>query len=123
MRVFESFLKDIENLEHRSRTEEVLNWIINSYPKLVPKIKWNQPIFTDHDTFIIGFSVAKNHLAVSPELVGINHFSEEIVKSGYEHSKMLIRIPWSSPVDYSLLERIIEFNILDKVDCSTFWRK
>ncbi|NRG47411.1 iron chaperone, partial [Bacillus sp. CRN 9] len=30
---------------------------------------------------------------------------------------------WDSPVDFSLLEKMIEFNILDKADCSTFWRK
>jgi uncharacterized protein YdhG (YjbR/CyaY superfamily) len=31
-------------------------------------------MFTDHGIFIIGFSVAKHHLAVSPESTGINHF-------------------------------------------------
>ena len=123
MKVFEDFLNNIANLEHRARTKQVLKWVNNNYPNLEPKVKWNQPMFTDHGTFIIGFSVAKNHLSVSPELVGIDHFSDEIVKSGYEHSKMLIRIPWDSPIDYPLLEKIIEFNILDKADCSTFWRK
>ena len=123
MKIFEGFLMDIEDLKQRNRIEEVLKWVNNNYPNLEAKVKWNQPMFTNHGTFIIGFSVAKNHLAVSPELVGINHFSDEIVKSGYEHSKMLIRIPWNTPVDYSLLERIIKFNVLDKADCSTFWRK
>lgn len=123
MKVFANYLTDIENPEHRTRTEEVLNWVTNNYPDLVPKIAWNQPMFTDHGTFIIGFSTAKNHLAVTPEIEGINRFSNEITKSGYEHSKMLIRIPWDKSVDYSLLEKIIGFNILDKADCSTFWRK
>ena len=89
----------------------------------MPKIAWNQPMFTDHDTYIIGFSVAKQHLAVAPERAGINHFSDEIVQAGYGHTKQLVRIQWNSPVDFSLLEKMIEFNILDKADCSTFWRK
>lgn len=80
-------------------------------------------MFTDHGTFIIGFSVAKHHLAVAPERSGINHFSDEIVTAGYDHTKELVRIQWDSPVDFSLLEKMIEFNILDKADCSTFWRK
>ena len=80
-------------------------------------------MFTDHGTFIIGFSVAKQHLAVAPESAGINHFSDEIVQAGYDHTKQLVRIQWDSPVDFSLLEKMIEFNILDKADCSTFWRK
>jgi len=103
--------------------EEVLDWTAREYPGLIPKIAWNQPMFTDHDTFIIGFSVSKQHLLIAPEVVGINHFSDEIVQAGYDHTKGLMRIRWDRPVDFSLLGKIIEFNILDKADCSTFWRK
>lgn len=123
MEIFTEFLGKIDNPEHRSRTKEVLLWITQKFPDLKPRIAWNQPMFTDHGTFIIGFSTAKHHLAVAPEKAGINHFSEEIKKSGYDHSKELIRIKWDSPVDFSLLEKIIAFNILDKADCNTFWRK
>lgn len=123
MDVFAEYLARIDNLGHRDRTEEVLEWIIMKYPNLVPKIAWNQPMFTDHGTFIIGFSVSKHHLAVAPEKAGINHFSDEIVKAGYEHTKELVRIRWDGPVDFSLLERMIDFNITEKADCSTFWRK
>ncbi|QDS34096.1 iron chaperone [Brevibacillus brevis] len=123
MEVFEEFLARMDNPQHRSRTEEVMGWVTKRFPNLMPKIAWNQPMFTDHGTFIIGFSVAKHHLAVSPERAGIIHFSDEIVQAGYDHTKELVRIPWDSPVDFSLLEKMIEFNILDKADCSTFWRK
>ncbi|HLR07715.1 MAG TPA: DUF1801 domain-containing protein [Bacillota bacterium] len=92
------------------------------FPSLVPEIKWNQPMFTDHDTFIIAFSIAKHHVAVAPEKAGIDHFSDEILQAGYEHTKQLIRIPWSDSVNFTLLEKIIVFNIEDKADCSTFWR-
>lgn len=122
MEVFEEFLAGIENPQHRARTEEVLGWVTQNYPDLAPKIAWNQPVFTDHGTYIIGFSVAKQHLAVSPEKAGIDHFSDEIVQAGYEHTKMLVRIPWDKPVDYALLERVIEFNIADKAETTTFWR-
>lgn len=64
-------------------------------------------MFTDHGTFIIGFSVAKHHLAVAPERAGINHFSDEIVQADYNHSKELVRISWDSPVDLSLLSNEI----------------
>ncbi|GGG69287.1 iron chaperone [Paenibacillus radicis (ex Gao et al. 2016)] len=123
MEVFEPFLTRIDNPDHRIRAEEVFNWVITRFPNLVPKIAWNQPMFTDHDTFIIGFSISKQHMAVAPEEAGIHRFSEEIVQAGYDHTKGLLRIRWNQPVDYSLLERMIEFNILDKQDCSTFWRK
>ncbi|MEC0211074.1 iron chaperone [Paenibacillus ehimensis] len=123
MEVFAEYLAHIDNPQHRARTEEVLAWVTKKFPNLVPKIAWNQPMFTDHGTFIIGFSVAKHHLAVAPESAGINHFADEIVQAGYNHTKQLVRIQWDHSVDFSLLEKIIEFNILDKADCSTFWRK
>ncbi|AOH57084.1 iron chaperone [Peribacillus muralis] len=123
MEVFSEYLDSMANQGHRERMEEVLTWVNNEYPHLMPKIAWNQPMFTDHGTYIIGFSVAKHHLAVAPEAAGIKHFSDEIVQAGYEHTKQLVRIRWDGPVDFSLLKKMIEFNMLDKADCSTFWRK
>lgn len=123
MAVFSDYLAHIDDPEHRERMEEVLNWVTKKFPDLAPRIAWNQPMFTDHGTFIIGFSVAKHHFAMSPEMAGISYFSDEIKKAGYEHTKMLIRFPWDRPVDFSLLEKIIAFNIQDKADCSTFWRR
>lgn len=123
MEVFAEYLAKIDHPQHRARMEEVLAWVIKKFPNLTPKIAWNQPMFTNHGTFIIGFSVAKHHLAVAPERAAIIRFSDEIVKAGYDHSKQLVRIKWDRPVNYSLLEEMIEFNISDKADCTTFWRK
>src|SRR5690625_1583038 len=122
MEVFKEFLSRIDNPEHRTRTEEVLGWVSEKFPNLIPVFKWNQPMYTDHGTYIIGFSVAKHHLAVAPEVAGINHFSDEIVQAGYKHTKGLVQFPWSSSFDFTLLEKMIRYNILDKADCSTFWR-
>ncbi|MCT8136973.1 iron chaperone [Anaerobacillus sp. CMMVII] len=123
MEAFAEFLAGINDPFQRERTEEVFTWIINKYPNLNTEIKWKQPMFTDHGTFIIGFSVSKKHLAVAPESVTITHVEDDIVKAGYDYTKELIRIPWNGSVDYSLLEKMIEFNIWDKANCSTFWRK
>ena len=123
MDTFAEFIAQIENPKHRERTKEVLDWVTQNYPQMQHKIGWNQPMFTDHDTFIIGFSVSKKHLAVSPEQAGITHFHDEIIKAGYEHSNNLMRIPWDKPIDYDLLQRMIEFNISEKADMTAFWRK
>lgn len=123
MSVFMEFLAGIENAQHRARTDEVLQWVTQKFPELTPKIAWNQPMFTAHETFIIGFSVSKKHLAVSPEIVGIDRFSADIIQAGYEHSKNLFRIRWEDAVNYELLENMIAFNMADKAECTTFWRK
>ena len=122
MESFEDYLAQISDVEHRARMDEVLSWVGREFPNLEPVIKWKQPMFTDHGTFIVAFSTARKHLSVAPEKVVIDHFAEEIARSGYERTKELIRIPWSQPVDYSLLEKMIAFNIAEKAECSKFWR-
>lgn len=122
MEIFEEYLAQIDNPSHRDTVAEVLAWVAGKYPTLEPKIAWNQPMFTDHGTYIIGFSVSKQHLAVAPEQAGIARFLDEIVQAGYSHTKEIVRFPWKSPVDYSLLEKMIDFNLMDKADCTTFWR-
>ncbi|MDD2371285.1 MAG: iron chaperone [Firmicutes bacterium] len=117
------YLTTIDNKEHRDRLEEIFIWIRNKYPKLGEKIAWKQPMFTDHGTFIIGFSISKKHLLVAPEKVALDIFSDDIIEAGYDYTKQLFRIPWESPIDFRLLEKVIDFNIKDKVDNTTFWRK
>ena len=123
MEKFADYLAAIQDVEQRERLREVLNWVIQKFPNLESKIAWNQPMFTDHGTFIIGFSVSRQHFAVSPEVKGIEKFSDEIVESGYSHGKNIFRIKWDDPVEYTLLERMIQFNIDDKKECTAFWRK
>lgn len=122
MEIYNDFLNKIDSPLQRERVEEVLRWIRESYPDLKPEVKWNQPMFTDHGTYIIGFSVAKQHLAVAPETKGIHAFAEEITLAGYTHTDNLFRIQWNQPVNYSLLKKIIDFNIQDKMAIRTFWR-
>lgn len=123
MDTFTEFIAEIEQPEQRARVEEVLTWATTKFPTLEKKIAWNQPMLTDHGTFIIGFSVSKKHFAVAPEALGIEVFSDQIKEAGYGQTKNLMQIPWESPIDYGLLERMIEFNISDKANYSSFWRK
>lgn len=48
MEIFKEFLNKIEQPAHEERMKEVLEWVAEKYPNLVPEIKWNQPMFTDH---------------------------------------------------------------------------
>lgn len=123
MEVFEKYLTGIDNPDHRDRTEEILLWVIKEFPNLEPILKWNTPMFSDHGTFIIGFSTAKHHLSVSPEAVTIEHFSDDIALAGYSSTKGLFRIPWDRQVNYELLKKVIEFNMWDKAEYTNFWRK
>jgi len=123
MKTLEEFLDLIEVEENRLRTIKVINWVKAEFPKLELRIAWNQPMYTDHGTFIIGFSTAKKHLAVAPEGAAVIHFSDELEALGIDHGTMLLRFPWDKPFPYDLVKKIIAFNIEEKKECHTFWRK
>lgn len=116
------FLDEIVDLEKRERMEELLNYVKETFPQLKEEIKWNQPMFSNHGTFIIGFSIAKGHIAVAPETKVINIFEKEINKAGYTHTQMLFRIKWIDKIDFNLLDKIISYNMEDKKDMTKFWR-
>ena len=123
MDTIETYLSEIADPQQKQRMKEIFQWIQQAFPNLEYRYAWNQPMFTDHGTFIIGFSIAKQHVAVSPEKAGMIHFFEEIKQAGYGQSKMLFRIKWDETVDYEVLKRILTFNIEDKQNCTNFWRK
>ncbi|MDN4525988.1 iron chaperone [Fictibacillus fluitans] len=123
MEVFEKYLAGIDNPEHRTRMEEILMWVADQFRDMEPQIKWNTPMYTDHGTFIIGFSTAKHHFSVAPEEVCMAHFADDIAQAGYSSTKGLFRIPWKKPINYELLEKIIKFNIQDKAEYTKFWRE
>lgn len=123
MQMFNPFLQTIENETHRTKVAELFTWVAETFPQLETTIKWNQPMFTDHGTFIIGFSVAKQHFSVTPEAQGLSPFVERITEADYSQTQNLFRIKWTQDIDYDLLRDMIQFNIDDKADCTTFWRK
>jgi uncharacterized protein YdhG (YjbR/CyaY superfamily) len=121
--VFADFINNIKEEEKREKLISIFEYIEKEFPNLEKRIAWNQPMYTDHGTFILSFSVAKNHISIAPEAKGMEVFKEEIAKSGYDYSVMLFRLPFSKQIDYSLIGRIIKYNIEDKKDLTTFWRK
>lgn len=123
MEKFVEFLEKIDDELQRVRVEEVLEWVKDTFPTLETKYAWKQPMFTDHETFIIGFSVAKKHISIAPEARGMEIFADKIKSAGYGQTKLLFRIEWGQEVNYDLMKEIITFNIEDKEDCETFWRK
>ena len=122
MKTFQDFLNTIEDPEKKGKMEAILNHIREKYPQLQEEIKWHQPMFSDHGTFIMGFSLAKNNIALGPEAVVIKHFEKDIEKAGYTHTTNLIRIKWTDEVDYDLIDKMVEYNIEDKKNMTKYWR-
>lgn len=116
------YIKNIDEPLKQEKVEELLLWITDNYQSLTPVIKWNEPMFILNNTFIIGFSISKKHIAVSPEVKGIQQHEKEIDAANYEHTKNIIRIKWGQTINYELIKNIIDFNIVDKENSTAFWR-
>lgn len=119
--VCQEYLAKIENEDHRAELAHVLGWVAHTYPELDVAIKWNQPMFTHHGTFILGFSAASKHYSVSPEV--LDDVIEVVKAAGLSHSKMLFRVNFGDPVPYDVLRHCIDHNMAVKADMTTFWRR
>ena len=122
MTEFNDFLQSLENDKQTATMEAIFNWISETFPELETTVKWNQPMYTHHGTFIIAFSKSKQHFSVAPEAKGMAEFTDQIEAAGYSQTNNLFRIKWTQDVNYALLKSIIQFNIDDKADCTTFCR-
>ena len=67
IKTLDEYLATIPNDDYRARMVDVLVWVGLTYPELELRIAWNQPMFTHHGTYIIGFSAASKHMAMAPE--------------------------------------------------------
>jgi uncharacterized protein YdhG (YjbR/CyaY superfamily) len=122
MNNFEEYLLTLEEGDRRERMASIFSYIRKEFPFLKEEVKWKQPMFADHGTFIIGFSVSKGHISVGSERPCLEKFKEDIEKAQYPLLKELFQIPFDSPVDFELLHKIIAYNIEDKKDVTVFWR-
>lgn len=123
MSKFQPFLEAIEDRSKKERMEEILGNIKTSFPFLCEELKWNQPMYSNNGTFIIGFSISKAHISVAPEAVVMEKFEDDIKNAGYTYTKELFRIKFTDKVDYDLLYKIVAYNIETKKDIKTFWRQ
>ena len=123
MEQFNEYLESIQDAQKIEKISSLFNFIETTFPELVRVFKWNTPMYIHHDTFILGISYAKAHISIAPENIAMEKFKDEIDRSGYSNTKGLFRIKWNDEVDYELIEKIIQFNIEDKKDIDTFWRK
>ena len=118
----DEYLATIPNDANRARMVDVLVWVGLTYPELELRIAWNQPMFTHHGTYIIGFSAASKHMAMAPERATMIRFEPVMRERGTDFSKKFARQPWNKPFDYELLDAFIQHQLAVKQDITSFWR-
>ncbi|WP_048772897.1 iron chaperone [Cellulomonas flavigena] len=122
IKMLDEFLATIPDADNRARMVDVLVWVGLTYPELELRIAWNQPMFTHHGTYIIGFSAASKHMAMAPERATMIRFEPVMRKRGTDFGKMFARQPWNKPFDYKLLDAFIQHQLNEKLDITSFWR-
>ena len=118
----DEYLETIPDDDNRERMVDVLVWVGLTYPELELRIEWNQPMFTHHGTYIIGFSAASKHMTMAPERATMIRFEQVMRERGTDFSTMLARQPWNRPFDYELLNAFIQHQLAEKQDITSFWR-
>ena len=121
IKTLDEYLATIPNDDNRARMVEVLNWVAERYPELELRIAWNQPMFTHHGTYIIGFSASSKHMAMAPERATMIRFESVMRERGTDFGTMLARQPWNKPFDYELLDAFIQHQLAEKQDVASFW--
>ena len=118
---FEAYLSQIENLQHKDKIHQLIQWALKEFPTLKLEMKWNQPMLLDHGTFIISFGFAKQHISVSPEKQILDMYRETLQHLGYKATKMLCHIKWEQDVPFEVIQSMIEETMFLKTDYHKFW--
>ena len=117
----DEYLAAIEPVTHADQLAAVLKQLQENHPGMELRIAWNQPMLTDHGTFIMGLSVARNHFSVAVEAPIFADLQPDISAAGYKTTTKLFQIPWDQPVNYALLDDAIAASRKLKADTTSFW--
>ena len=109
------FPSDIADVLRKIRIE-----IAKSAPNAEEKISYCMPTFTLEGN-LVHFAAFKHHIGFYPGSSGIEKFKAEF--SSYETSKGTVRFPFDKPVPFDLIQKIVEFRVLENLKSADFKRK
>lgn len=95
-----------ESPERSETIRAIFDAITGRYPELETVIAWNQPMLKAGQDYIIGVSLAKNHVTIGPwgDSV-IARFADRL--ENYETNKKTFRVPIGWSPDATLLQDIV----------------
>lgn len=124
-KIWNKYVNSIKNIDPilKDKIVSIFEFMEEKFPELVLEIKWNESIFSFNNSFIIAFSVWKNHISISPEKYFIDIYTKKLLSLNYEVTLNLFKIKKDQEVDFDLLFEIINFKIKDKSNSKTFFKK
>lgn len=99
------FPPEIQNLLQRIRET-----IHQAAPDAEEKISYGMPTFYLEGN-LVHFAAHKNHIGFYPFPSGIAQFEKEL--SVYPRSKGAVQFPYDQPIPFDLLQKIVEFRVME----------
>lgn len=123
--IWKEYLNKQKNLDPslEEKIISIFEFVEQNFLQLNLEIKWNEPMFSINNSFIIAFSIFKNHISISPEKYAIQIFKEDLLSCNYELTSNLFKIKKDQDVVFDIISKIINFKIKDKANSLTFFKK
>ena len=107
----DEFLKTLDPAVKKT-TQSIFSAITKKYPSLELVIAWNQPMLRLGSGYVLGLSVAKNHITLNPFSSDVLHSFAPQLKD-YETKKYTFQVPLDWKVDASLLQLMAKARIAE----------
>lgn len=99
--------------ETQQLLQDVRQTIRLAAPEAGEAIKYGMPTFTLQGN-LVHFAACKGHLGFYPTPSAIRAFADEL--SGYKVSKGAVQFPYSAPVPFPLISRMVEFRVKENTE-------
>lgn len=99
-------------LEVQEILKTLRNVIRESAPDAEEKISYQMPTFALHGN-LVHFAAHKNHIGFYPAPSAIEAFKNEL--SEYKGAKGSVQFPYSKPIPYELIKKIVEFRVDENI--------
>ena len=93
--------------------QEIRAIIKKAAPEAQEAISYQMPTFKMNGN-LIHFAAFKNHIGVYPAPTGIEQFRKEL--SAYKGGKGSVQFPFSLPMPYDLISRIVKYRVQENLE-------
>ena len=93
--------------------QEIRVTIKKAAPEAQEAISYQMPTFKLNGN-LIHFAAFKNHIGVYPAPTGIEQFRKEL--SAYKGGKGSVQFPFSLPMPYDLISRIVKYRVQENLE-------
>lgn len=93
--------------------EKIRMTIQKAAPEAKEKISYSMPAF-DQNGIVVYFAAFKNHFGLYALPTGHEVFKDEL--SSYKSGKGSVQFPFSKPIPYDLITRIVKFRVKENME-------